>query len=152
LFELHAEISASRRWTGGTAMAAWGRTDEISANGTLGWDATAGDFPWRTTVTGNLITETGIWEKQSSCWFQAKAAQSTLTGNVCFNLARAGFNFNDGLGGGDEVHSNLIFNSCRESADHVGEGKREDIPCLCSLYLALADCRDLSTHGIASRS
>lgn len=71
-------------------MAAWGRTDEVSANGTLGWDATAGDVPLRTSVTGNLVTETGVWEKQSSCWFQAKAALSTLEGNVCFNLARAG--------------------------------------------------------------
>ena len=31
---------------------------------------------------------------------------------------QAGFNFNDGLGGGDEVHDNLIFNSCRETSDH----------------------------------
>jgi hypothetical protein len=37
---------------------------------------------------------------------------------LCFNLARAGFNFNDGLGGGDQVYNNLIFNSCRESGDH----------------------------------
>ena len=57
-------------------------------------------------------------EKQSSCWFQAKTAQTTLTKNLCFNLARAGFNFNDGMGGGDHVYNNLIFNSCRESADH----------------------------------
>lgn len=37
------------------------------------------------------VRETGIWEKQSSCWFQAKTAQTTLEGNLCFNLARAGF-------------------------------------------------------------
>ena len=32
----------------------------------------------------------------------------------CFNLARAGFNFNDGLGGGDEVYNNLVVsqNKC----------------------------------------
>jgi hypothetical protein len=53
-----------------------------------------------------------------SCWFQAKAAQTTLVGNVCFNLGRAGYNMNDGLGGGDEVHYNAIFNTNRESADH----------------------------------
>jgi hypothetical protein len=34
-----------------------------------------------------------VWEKQSSAFFQAKAAQSLLKGNVVFNLARAGFNF-----------------------------------------------------------
>ena len=32
------------------------------------------------------------WEKQSSAFFQAKAAESLLQGNVVFNLARAGFN------------------------------------------------------------
>lgn len=51
-------------------MAAWGRTDEISGDGTHGWNATDGNFPWHTVVSGNLVTETGIWEKQSSCWFQ----------------------------------------------------------------------------------
>lgn len=34
--------------------------------------------------------------------------------------AGAGFNFNDGAGGGDQVHGNLIFNSCRETSDHGG--------------------------------
>ena len=53
------------RWTGGSALAAWGRTDELSSNGTLGWDATAGDFPQRTLVAGNLLTEVGVWEKQA---------------------------------------------------------------------------------------
>ena len=49
---------------------------------------------------------------------QAKTAATTLRRNLCFNLPRAGFNFNDGLGGGDEVHQNLIFNTCRETSDH----------------------------------
>lgn len=35
-----------------------------------------------------------------------------------FNLARAGFNFNDGFGGGDNVVGNVLFNTCRESSDH----------------------------------
>ena len=82
------------RWTGGSALAVWGRTDELSQGGTLGWDATSGDFPQRTLVSSNLVTEVGVWEKQSSCWFQAKAALTELVGNVCFNGGRAGFNFN----------------------------------------------------------
>ena len=105
-------------WTGDTAIAAWGRTDELSDNGSHGWDGTGGDFPWHTLVEGNVIRETGVWEKQSSCWFQAKTAQTVLKGNLCFNLGRAGFNFNDGFGGGDYVYQNLIFNSNRESSDH----------------------------------
>lgn len=78
-------------WTGGTAMAGWGRTDEITGGGVHGYDGTGGDFPWHTLLEGNVVRETGVWEKQSSCWFQAKTAQTTLRGNVCFNLARAGF-------------------------------------------------------------
>jgi len=85
------------RWTGGSALAAWGRTDELSQGGALGWDATSGDFPQRTLVSSNLVTEVGVWEKQSSCWFQAKAALTELVGNVCFNGGRAGFNFNVSL-------------------------------------------------------
>ena len=71
-----------------------------------------------TRIESNIIRESGIWEKQSSCFFQAKTAATTLYRNLCFNLPRAGFNFNDGAAGGDEVHQNLIFNSCRETSDH----------------------------------
>ena len=46
-------------------MAAWGWTDELSANGTLGWDATAGDFPRHTTLAHNVVREVGLFEKQS---------------------------------------------------------------------------------------
>ena len=81
-------------WTGGTAMAAWGLTDELSDGGTKGWDGSDGNHPYNVLVHGNVIRETGIWEKQASCWFQAKAAGTVLTNNICYNLARAGFNFN----------------------------------------------------------
>lgn len=40
-----------------------------------------------------------------------------MTRNLCFNLPRAGINFNDGAAGGDQVHANLIFNSVRETND-----------------------------------
>ena len=33
-------------------------------------------------------------------------------------MPRAAINFNDGLGGGDDVTRNLLFNTCRESGDH----------------------------------
>jgi len=108
----------SFRFMGGSAMVAWGRTDEVSDNGVHGFDGTKGDFPANTTVVGNLASEIGVIAKQSSCWIQAKTAQTILDGNVCFNVARAGFNFNDGFGGGDFVFNNLIFNTNRESADH----------------------------------
>jgi hypothetical protein len=65
-----------------------------------------------------LFHEIGVWEKQSSAFFQAKSAETVLEGNLVFNLARAGFNFNDGFGGGDNITGNLLFHTCRESSDH----------------------------------
>ena len=105
-------------WLGGTAIALWGWTDELSHGGTLGVDGTGGTFPRGTSISGNLFHEIGIWEKQSSAVFQAKAAETTIARNVIFNLARAGINFNDGFGGGDNVTENVLFNTCRESSDH----------------------------------
>lgn len=109
---------SSFEWMGGSAVAAWGFTDEITDGGIHGVDGTGGDFPRYTVVQNNLFREIGVWEKQSSAFFQAKTAQTTLRHNVVFNLARAGFNFNDGFGGGDDVYENVLFNTCRESSDH----------------------------------
>merc|ERR1719266_521512 len=105
-------------WMGGSAIAAWGYTDEISDKGIHGIDGTGGDFPRYTQIISNLFREIGIWEKQSSAFFQAKAAESLVKHNVVFNLARAGFNYNDGFGGGDNITENVLFNTCRESSDH----------------------------------
>ena len=78
-YHRHAAVTGSHfAWTGGTAISAWGRTDELSDEGRQGWDATAGDLPAYTRVEGNIMRESGIWEKQSSCFFQAKAAAGTL--------------------------------------------------------------------------
>jgi hypothetical protein len=66
-FNRHATVSESEfAWIGGTAIAAWGWTDELSNNGTRGYDATAGEFPRHTSITRNTIREVGIFEKQSS--------------------------------------------------------------------------------------
>jgi hypothetical protein len=106
------------RYIGGTAMAGWGWTDEITDDGVHGYDARGGDFPRYTQIRNNIAYDVGLWEKQASAWFQAKAAQTTLTQNLFFNGPRAGINFNDGLGGGSVIESNLLFNFCRESFDH----------------------------------
>ena len=97
-------------WIGDTAMAAWGYTDEH--------DGTDGDQPRFTQVINNVCREVGIFQLQSSCWFQAKTAQSNVTNNLFFNGPRAGINFNDGFGGGNTVAKNVIFNQCRQSGDH----------------------------------
>ena len=70
------------------------------------------------TVTENFCHEIGLYQKQSSCFFQAVSAQNTITNNLFFNGPRAMVNFNDGFGGGHELGNNLIFNTCRESSDH----------------------------------
>jgi hypothetical protein len=97
-------------WLGESAMAAWGETEQ--------WDGRAGDQPRGVLLENNVVREIGIYQKQSSAWFQAKACNVTLRGNTFFNLPRAAVNFNDGFGGGNEVTGNLLFNTCRESGDH----------------------------------
>lgn len=87
-------------------IAAWGSTER--------WDARAGNQPRRTTIAENFIHELGFYEKQSSAVFQAKAAETTIVRNIMFNMPRAAINFNDGLGGGNIVDANIIFNTCRQ--------------------------------------
>eukprot|EP00935_MAST-01C_sp_MAST-1C-sp1_P002250 g2250.t1 len=123
-YHRHALVNASDFfYLGGTAVAAWGKTDEMADGGRRGFDATQGDFPIFTVVQNNLFTELGVWQKQSSAFFQAKAARSTVRANIVQNgprcaVNRAGINMNDGFAGGDLIEANLIFNQCRESGDH----------------------------------
>ena len=116
-------------YIGGNAIAAWGYTNETRSDpgrpGVVienypeaGVDGTDGNHPRYTTITGNSAREVGLYEKQSSFFVQAKTAQSIISGNVFFNGPRAGINFNDGFGGGDEISHNLVFSTCRESGDH----------------------------------
>jgi hypothetical protein len=78
-------VSNEIRWTGDSAIASWGATDEMSDNGVHGIDGTSGNHPDGTRVEGNLVHELGAFEKQSSMYFQAKTCRSTVLGNVFFN-------------------------------------------------------------------
>jgi hypothetical protein len=90
-----ATISNSElRYIGGSAMAGWGWTDELSDGGVHGYDGRGGDFPRFTLIKNNIVRELGLWEKQASAWFQAKTAQTTIVNNLFFNGPRAGVNFN----------------------------------------------------------
>jgi len=87
-------------------MAAWGDTsNRLNQNGslTLPWpigpDGRDGNQPRGTKVLNNIAREIGLWQKQSSLWFQAVTSQTLLKGNVFFNGPRAALNFNDGFGG-----------------------------------------------------
>lgn len=76
-------------WLGQNAIASWGRTVDN--------DGTNGDQPRLSTITGNWIHEIGHIQKQSSFYFQATSAQTTIKNNVVFNIPRAGINFNVSL-------------------------------------------------------
>lgn len=116
-------------YIGGNAIISWGYTNETATSGfpyytprtnfpQAGVDGTDGNHPRFNSILGNLAREVGLYEKQSSFYMQAKTIQSTIAGNVFFNGPRAGINFNDGFGGGDELARNLVFSTCRESGDH----------------------------------
>ncbi len=104
-------------WIGDSAIAQWGYTSGANVTG-MGWDGTDGNQPRYSRILYNFAHELGIWEKQSSFYFQAKSCQNLLMGNIFFNGPRAGINFNDGFGGGSNLTENFLFNTCRESGDH----------------------------------
>lgn len=110
-------------WLGMGAVALWGRLDEPKSNRGL-----KGNQPRGTLFQGNFAREIGIYQKQSSCLFQAITAQTTIVDNLCFNIPRAGINFNDGFGGGSEIARNLMFNTCRESSDHGAFNSWDRLP------------------------
>eukprot|EP00755_Sulcionema_specki_P006716 Sspe_Gene.36222::Locus_17526_Transcript_1_1_Confidence_1.000_Length_2168::g.36222::m.36222 len=88
-------------WIGDNVMAAWGYTapygskDKVLGQYKMGVDGSGGEQPRGTKVLYNFIHELGLFEKQSSPWFQSKAAETVLKGNIGFNMPRAGINFND---------------------------------------------------------
>eukprot|EP00041_Stephanoeca_diplocostata_P018365 m.384320 g.384320 ORF g.384320 m.384320 type:complete len:858 (+) comp20990_c0_seq2:333-2906(+) len=95
---------------GASAIALWGYE-------TRGY-GTDGNQPRFTVVTENICHEIGIYQKQSSCFFQAVSVQSTIRNNLFYNGPRAMVNFNDNFGGGHDLGYNMLYNSCRESSDH----------------------------------
>lgn len=90
----------------------------VTFGSTLQDDATNGEQPWGTVIAYNVVHEIGTYQLQSSGWFTSRAALTRAEGNVIFNIPRAGINFNDGCGGGDNVSHCSIFNTCRQSGDH----------------------------------
>ena len=97
---------------GGNAMVLLGKTDEMGGNGA---DAvTKKEYPDKTLIDSNLAYDVGYYEKQSSFYFQAKTARTTIKNNIFFNGPRAGICFNDGFGGGDLVTQKYTENQKRK--------------------------------------
>jgi hypothetical protein len=129
--EIGDNIIAQLGETKGAGDIAWG----------MGWDGTDGNQPRGTIVRHNIAYRCGLFEKQSSFYFQAKSMENIilgiethehfsvsiaslahfyplLAGNIFFHGPRAGINFNDGFGGGSLLESNLMFATVMESGDH----------------------------------
>ena len=82
------------------------------------WLHVDGNYPMGTQVVGNLIHELGVFTKQTAGFFQALAANSTVSHNVIINGPRSGVNFNDAAFGGNVIEMNLMANLVRETTDH----------------------------------
>eukprot|EP01052_Picozoa_sp_SAG31_P023507 SAG31_NODE_1943_length_6856_cov_8.165458_5_plen_255_part_00 len=119
-------------WLGQNAIASWGYLDGETES-TMTNSGMGGLQPRGTLIEGNWVHEIGHIQKQSSFYFQAITAETTIQKNVVFNIPRAGINFNDGFGGGNVIKDNLLFNTCRESSDH-GEPETFDSMCDCARF------------------
>jgi hypothetical protein len=76
-------------WLGQNAIASWGYLDgETMSNMTN--SGLGGLQPRRTLIERNWVHEIGHIQKQSSFYFQAITAETTIQNNVVFNIPRAG--------------------------------------------------------------
>jgi hypothetical protein len=73
-------------------------------------DGTAGNYPNRTLISGNVIRDGGVFSKNylGGAIFQALGARSIIRGNIIYNTPRSCLTFNDNFGGGDLLESNII--------------------------------------------
>eukprot|EP01084_Bolivina_argentea_P237331 398878_1 len=108
-------------YIGDSVIALWGDTSSPDNNKALpygGPDGRNGNQPRMNHIYNNLIREIGLFQKQSSLYFQAVSCQNTIEKNIFFNGPRAAVNFNDGFGGANILRYNLLINAVRESGDH----------------------------------
>ncbi len=83
------------------------------------WDMSRDpNHPFNTLVEGNIASEMGNIVKQSSGFFQALSAKTSVRKNIFFNVERSAINFNDGYGGANVCEQNLLFNTVRSTLDH----------------------------------
>ncbi len=110
-FNRNASVTNSRfRFVGDSAVMSLGKVQGI--------DGTAREVPWGTVVAGNIMSEIGIYTKQSGAYYHALSGQASVVDNVMFNMPRAAININDGYAGGHRIEGNLAFNCVRETSDH----------------------------------
>jgi hypothetical protein len=98
-----------------------------------GMDGTAGLQPRGTLVRGCMMSDVGVFGKQSACFSQAIAMQTRLEENICYNVPRSGFvRTRRGLHSQSSCHARTI----------------SDCVCVSSTFLltmSVIDCRTLTT-------
>jgi hypothetical protein len=62
-----------------------------------GPDGRGGTQPIGTVIAGNIISETGVYERHGTMIFSSLSAQTSIQNNVLFNAMRAAVNINDGV-------------------------------------------------------
>jgi hypothetical protein len=102
--------NCSFEWLGGNGVLAMG-TDK---NG----DCTDGEHPYNNTIDSCYFRELGIYGKHSGAYAEFVAAAVTIKDSIAFNGPRAALALNDGMGGGINIHHNLLFQMVRQTSDH----------------------------------
>ena len=112
-------------WLGMNAVASLGLTDQD--------DATGGEQPWGTLLSGLVAREIALYEKQSSAFFLGRTALSRVEASLFYNGPRAMINVNDHMGGANNFTTSVLFNACRESGDHGPMNSWDRMPFLTSI-------------------
>ena len=80
------------------------------------------------TNTGKLsfkrrLYTTGYYDKQVAGVFISNSQRINASHNMIRNVPRAGILMNDGLVGGHDIAYNSVWNSVRDTSDHVSENR-----------------------------
>jgi hypothetical protein len=95
-------------WLGENGVVTLGDTAGAPVEG-WGPDGSAGLQPRGTQVLRNFAHELGVVNKQSCFFFQAVSDNATLDGNVVFNGARHGVQYNDQFGSGSVLRNGVML-------------------------------------------
>ncbi len=85
-------------WIGDSCIASWGNTygiifenyenEDVAQKGA---DGTNGQQPRHNEISYNFAHDLGIWEKQSSFYFQSISCCNNIFNNIVFNIPRAAY-------------------------------------------------------------
>lgn len=94
----------------------WGAEQLVMIDTTPGPQAE--DYPRDITVSNNLMTRMGRFEKQSAGVQISRARNVTVAHNTIHDGPRAAINIGDGTWGGHRIVANDIWDMVRETGDH----------------------------------